>query len=68
MKTYIEKVNWNNLARDWNDGDNDGYVYGINYVDFENAGDIIDCEWYRTEEEREKAILELGNVTILNDL
>jgi hypothetical protein len=62
MKTYIEKVSWDNQQ-----GDNSGYIYGINYIDFEREGDILDCEWYKTEEEREKAISELKNVTILSE-
>jgi hypothetical protein len=66
MKTYIEKVNWYNEF--FENGNNGGYIYGINYVDFENEGDIMDCEWYKTQEEREKAILELGNIIIINNL
>ena len=69
IKHYIEKVNWNNLSTDWNEGDNDGYIYGINYLDIENEGErgynVIDVEWFKTEEEREKAISELENVTII---
>ena len=62
MKTYVEKVSWDNQQ-----GDNSGYIYGINYIDFEGEGDILDCEWYKTEEEREKAISELENVIILSE-
>ena len=35
MITYIEKVNWLNEFSAEN-GNNNGYTYGINYVDFED--------------------------------
>lgn len=65
MKDYIEKVNWFKEFPD--DGNNDGYIYGINYVDFEGEGDIIDCEWFVTEDERDEAIKKLTDVIILNN-
>lgn len=34
------------------DDNNNGYEYGINYID--NDNEIADCEWYRTEEERDR--------------
>ena len=64
MITYIEKVNWLNEFPAEN-GNNNGYTYGINYVDFEGEGDRLDCEWFKTEEEREKAIQELENIKII---
>lgn len=63
MITYIEKVNW--ITEFPEDGNNNGYIYGINYVDFEREGDILDCEWFKTEEEREIAIQEMENVKII---
>ena len=64
MINYIEKVNW--IEQFPNNGNNDGYIYGINYLDFENEGDILDCEWFKTEEERETAIQKLENFKIIN--
>lgn len=63
MINYIEKVIFTDQYP--KEGNNDGYIYGINYLDFQNEGDILDCEWFKTEEEREKAIQELSNVKII---
>ena len=63
MRNYIEKVNWFNEFPD--NGDNEGYIYGINYIDFEGEGDILDCEWFKSENEREFAIKQLDNPIIL---
>lgn len=63
MRNYIEKVNWFNEFPD--NGDNEGYIYGINYIDFEGEGDILDCEWFKSENEREVAIKQLDNPIIL---
>ena len=43
----MEKVFWNDLK---NGIDNKGFVYGINYID---KGDIVDCEWFKTKQERD---------------
>ena len=40
------------------DDDNDGYVYGINYIDENN--EIIEDEWYKTEWERDIAASSSG--------
>ena len=66
MINYIEKINWLNEFP--KDGNNDGYIYGINYLDFEGEGDILDCEWFRTEEERENAIKNLKNAKVINSI
>lgn len=36
------------------DDDNGGLVYGINWID--KDGEIIDCEWFKTEKERKRAV------------
>lgn len=36
------------------DDDNNSFVYGVNWIDEE--GDIADCEWFKTEEERKNAV------------
>ena len=36
------------------DDNNNGYIYGIQYLDID--GNILDCEWFRTEYERNLAI------------
>lgn len=42
------------LARDTFDDDNEGLEYGINWLD--EDGNVIDCEWFESEEERQQVI------------
>jgi hypothetical protein len=49
-KDYFEYVDWSG------EGDNDGYMYGINLLD--DNGDVIDAEWFKSESERRNYILE----------
>jgi hypothetical protein len=47
------------LASETFDDDNNGFEYGINWLDGEGEDIyIIDCEWFKTEEERKIAIKE----------
>ena len=49
---YKRHVNWFEEELDTTYGDaNDGYIYGIYLYDGE---DVIDVQWYKTEEERAK--------------
>lgn len=43
------------LASETFEDDNDGFEYGINWLD-EDGEFIVDCEWFKTEEERQEAI------------
>lgn len=53
---YFEYVNWNEVQNMYDeDDDNKGYIYGINLID-EDSGEVIDVEWFNTEEKRENAI------------
>jgi hypothetical protein len=47
-----EKTYWYDLKI--ND-DNKGFIYGINYIDND---EIIECEWFKTKQERNKKIKE----------
>ena len=38
---------------------NNGYIYGINYIE---DGEIIDCQWFKTMEERDNQITRGNNV------
>ena len=54
MKVELEF--WENIKKDmgYNENDNNnGYIYGIYYLDDD---DIIEVEWYKTEQERQKVI------------
>lgn len=45
------------LASETFTDNNNGYEYGINWLDGEGEDIyIIDCEWFKTAEEREEAI------------
>ena len=52
---YTRAVNWfeEELDTTYND-DNDGYIYGIYLYDGE---DVIDVQWYKTEQERAKDLI-----------
>ena len=53
MDTVDKKVNWYEEELDRFYGhNNNGYVFGIYCYDGE---DIIDVQWYKSEEERDKA-------------
>lgn len=41
-------------AKDVFDDDNDGLIFGINWLD--DDGVIVDCEWFATEDERNEVI------------
>jgi hypothetical protein len=40
-------------AEDYFDDDNNGLIFGIHWLD---NGIVVDCEWFKTEEERQKCI------------
>lgn len=49
-----EFVEWKDIKQDMKlpeDDNNDGYVYGIHYLDDEGV-DVIEAEWFKTNEER----------------
>ena len=43
-----EKTYWYDLKPS---DDNKGFIYGINYIDND---EIIECEWFKTKQERNK--------------
>jgi hypothetical protein len=43
------------LASETFEDDNDGFEYGINWLD-EDGEFIVDCEWFKTEEERQECL------------
>jgi len=56
MQDKIERVNWYNEELDKfydTDKDNKGLIYGVYSYDGEN---IVDVQWFKTKEEREKQI------------
>ena len=42
-------------AEDTFDDDNGGLIYGINWLD-DDMGYIVDCQWFKTKEERQRCI------------
>jgi len=60
MKLYFECVEWKQIKEDCKydeDDDNNGYVYGIHYLDEECQ--IVDAEWFKSLAERNTAVAEL---------
>jgi len=50
----IEKTNWydERLHKTYGDNNN-GLIWGINYIDND---EVIECEWFKTRQERNKQI------------
>ena len=47
-----EKTNWYDEKLNKLTGDNNfGYIWGINYIDND---EVIECEWFKTRQERNK--------------
>ena len=56
MDTVDKKVNWHEEELDRFYGhDNNGYIFGIYHYDGEDIYWEIDAQWYKSEEERDKA-------------
>jgi len=56
MDTVDKKVNWYEEELDRFYGhDNNGYIFGIYHYDGEDIYWEIDAQWYKSEEERDKA-------------
>jgi hypothetical protein len=54
-KDKIELVNWETIRSDCKypqEDNNDGYIFGIAYIDFDGESDILDYEWFKTEKDR----------------
>jgi hypothetical protein len=69
MKIYVELIMWEEIKRDCKypkEDNNNNFIYGLNYTDFENEGDIYEVEWFKSEEERFKKIEEINPIIINN--
>jgi len=67
QKIYVEKIIWDDVKKDMKYpecDDNEGYIYGLNFTDFEGEGDIYEVSWYKTDEERQKEIEEIKAIII----
>lgn len=57
MKPKAEFIEWEDIRKDAKlpkEDNNEGYIYGIAYLDDEGV-DTLDCEWFKTNEERYNA-------------
>ena len=66
-KEYVERVLWETIKQDCKlplEDNNNGYLYGLHFTDFENEGDIIDTHWFKTSEEREDFIKENNFIVV----
>ena len=55
-------IEWEDVRKDMkypSDDDNDGFIYGIQWMDGEEISDIT---WYKTENEREYFLLSLIHI------
>ena len=69
MKIYVELIMWEEIKRDCKypeEDNNDNFIYGLNYTDFENEGDIYEVEWFKSDKERFKKIKEMNSIIINN--
>ncbi len=69
QKEYVERVMWETIRQDCKlppEDNNDGFIYGLNLIDFEGEGDIIDVQWFKTEEERENCITENNFIVVFD--
>jgi len=55
---YFEYIIWDEITDDPND-DNEGYIYGINFIDGD-SGEALDSQWFKSEEERDEFINKNG--------
>ena len=65
MRQKAEFIEWEDIKRDLKlpiEDNNDGYIYGIAYLDDEGI-DTLDCEWFKTNEER---YAEAESLNVLN--
>lgn len=68
-KIYVELIMWEEIKRDCKypeEDNNDNFIYGLNYIDFENEGDIYEVEWFINDKERFEKIDELKAIIINN--
>jgi hypothetical protein len=67
--SYAERIMWDTIKADCKlpeSDNNDGFIYGLNLIEFEAEGDIIDVQWFKESDEREKFIEE-NNLIIVFD-
>ena len=68
-KVYVERVMWETVKQDCKypaDDNNEGLIYGLNYLDFEGEGDIYEVEWFTTAEQREQRIIREGAIVVFD--
>lgn len=56
MKNQTKKYELVMAGDVFKNDDNDGFIYGINWLD--EYGNIADCEWFKTDKERQNSIKE----------
>ena len=57
-KLIAQFIEWEDIRRDAKlptDDNNEGYIYGIAYLDDEGV-DTLDVEWFKTNEERYETV------------
>lgn len=65
----VEFIEWENIRKELKlptDDNNDGYIYGIAYLDNEGV-DTLDVEWFKTNKERYEMVKQ-GQLDVINFL
>jgi hypothetical protein len=68
-QVVIELVDWETVRSDCKypkEDNNEGYIFGMNLIDFEGEGDILEVQWFKTNEERETFISE-NNLRVIEE-
>jgi hypothetical protein len=65
----VELVMWETVRRDCKypkSDNNEGFIYGLNLLDTEGEGDILDVQWFKKGSEREEFISE-NNLRVIEE-
>ena len=68
MQQKVELVLWEDIRRDCKypeSDNNNGFVYGLNLLDEEAENEIVDVQWFETDEERFNFI-EKNSLDVIN--
>tara|TARA_R110000787_G_scaffold214353_3_gene323600 strand:- start:729 stop:959 length:231 start_codon:yes stop_codon:yes gene_type:complete len=69
LSQVVELVMWESVRRDCKypkEDNNEGFIYGLNLIDIQGEGDIIEVQWFKTNCERNSFIDE-NNLRIVDE-
>jgi hypothetical protein len=68
-RQVVELVMWETVRRDCKypkSDNNEGLIYGLNLIDAEGEGDILEVQWFKENQEREAFISE-NNLRVIEE-